>query len=282
MNKELNVARVLKQLVSILEEYDFVLYYDKRFESLKPQIDDEHDYLYHEYLNEKYHPLTYLKFRDSESKTDYNLDYRDTFTHTLHYSKYLYPMPQNPRSLNMETYLDPYHEYNENEAKELAEEIFNELVSKNNQDFEPTGDANLGPNYARPTKYREFIILTKEPLTREMLTEQIYQELEPHYGPVLLDEPFYAGVKPLDETKCTISITPDLRIKVSVTSEAYPRHEHIMRCGVRIQYCEYDENTQELVEYVGVKYSTDKTIESPLVLNATIQELLERIKMVKD
>ena len=98
-------------------------------------------------------------------------------------------------------------------------------------------------------------------------------------GNIIVTKPF---VKPLDETKCTISITPDLRIKVSVTSEAYPRHEHIMRCGVRIQYCEYDENTQELVEYVGVKYSTDKTIESPLVLNATIQELLERIKMVKD
>lgn len=274
MDKELNVARVLKQLVYILEDNDFVLYYDKRFESLKPQIDDEHDYLYHDAFDGPYSPMTYLQFRDSESKVDYNLDYRDVFTHTLHYSKYLYPMPQNPFSLKMETYLDPYKVYSEAEAKELAEEIFNELVSKNNQNF--------APNDTRPTKHRKFITLTKEPLTRETLAERIYKELEPHYGPVLLDEPFYAGVKPLDETKCTISITPDLRIKVSVTSEAYPRHEHIMRCGVRIQYCEYDENTQELVEYVGVKYSTDKTIESPLVLNATIQELLERIKMVKD
>lgn len=274
MDKELNVARVLKQLVYILEENDFVLYYDKRFESLKPQIDDEHDYLYHDAFDGPYSPMTYLQFRDSESKVDYNLDYRDVFTHTLHYSKYLYPMPQNPFSLKMETYLDPYKVYSEAEAKELAEEIFNELVSKNNQNF--------APNDTRPTKHREFITLTKEPPTRETLAERIYKELEPHYGPVLLDEPFYVGVKPLDETKCTISITPDLRIKVSVTSEAYPRHEHIMRCGVRIQYCEYDENTQELVEYVGVKYSTDKTIESPLVLNATIQELLERIKMVKD
>lgn len=281
-NKELNVAHVLKQLVYILEENDFVLYYDKRFESLKPQMDDKHDYLYNEHLNDKYHPLTYLKFRDSESSTDYNLDYRDTFTHTLHYSKYSYPMSQNPRSLNMETYLDPYHEYDENEAKELAEEIFNELVSKNNQDFEPTGDANLAPNDTRQTKYREFITLTKEPLTRETLAERIYKELEPHYGPVLLDEPFYPSVKPLDETKCTISITPDLRIKVTVTSEAYPRKEHVMRCGVHIQYCEYDEHAQELVEYVGVKYSTDKIIESPLVLHATIQELLERIKLVKN
>ena len=274
MDKELNVARVLKQLVYILEDNDFVLYYDKRFESLKPQIDDEHDYLYHDAFDGPYSPMTYLQFRDSESKVDYNLDYRDVFTHTLHYSKYLYPMPQNPFSLKMETYLDPYKVYSEAEAKELAEEIFNELVSKNNQNF--------APNDTRPTKHREFITLTKEPPTRETLAERIYKELEPHYGPVLLDEPFYVGVKPLDETKCTISITPDLRIKVSVTSEAYPRHEHIMRCGVRIQYCKYDENTQELVEYVGVKYSTDKTIESPLVLNATIQELLERIKMVKD
>lgn len=274
MDKELNVARVLKQLVYILEDNDFVLYYDKRFESLKPQIDDEHDYLYHDAFDGPYSPMTYLQFRDSESKVDYNLDYRDVFTHTLHYSKYLYPMPQNPFSLKMETYLDPYKVYSEAEAKELAEEIFNELVSKNNQNF--------APNDTRPTKHREFITLTKEPPTRETLAERIYKELEPHYRPVLLDEPFYVGVKPLDETKCTISITPDLRIKVSVTSEAYPRHEHIMRCGVRIQYCKYDENTQELVEYVGVKYSTDKTIESPLVLNATIQELLEQIKMVKD
>lgn len=273
MDKELNVARVLKQLVYILEENDFVLYYDKRFESLKPQIDDEHDYLHHESYDGPYSPLTYLHFRDSESKVDYHLDYRDEFTHTLHYSKYLYPMPQNPFSLKMETYLDPYKEYSETEAKELAEKIYNELMN--------VKTVQIGTKYQQ-TKYREFITLTKEPLTRETLAERIYKELEPHYGPVLLDEPFYAGVKPLDETKCTISITPDLRIKVSVTSEAYPRHEHIMRCGVRIQYCEYDENTQELVEYVGVKYSTDKTIESPLVLNATIQELLERIKMVKD
>ena len=98
----------------------------------------------------------------------------------------------------------------------------------------------------------------------------------------MLDEPFYPSVEPLDETKCTISITPDLRIKVYVTSEEYPRKEHIVRCGVRIQYCEYDENTQELVEYVGVKYSTEQTIESPLVLHATIQELLERIKRAKN
>lgn len=273
MDKELNVARVLKQLVYILEENDFVLYYDKRFESLKPQIDDEHDYLYHDSFDGPYSPMTYLRFRDSESKTDYNLDYRDVFTHTLHYSKYLYPMPQNPFSHKMETYLDPYKVYSEAEAKELAEEIFDELM-----DVEKIP---LGSNNASSTKYHEFITLTKEPLTQEALTERIYKELEPHYGPVLLDEPFYVGVKPLDETKCTISITPDLHIKVSVTSEEYPRKEHIVRCGIRIQYCEYDENTQELVEYVGVKYSTDKTIESPLVLNATIQELLERINLVK-
>lgn len=274
MNKELNVARVLKQLVYILEENDFVLYYDKRFESLKPQIDDEHDYLYNEYLNEKYHPVTYLRFRDSESKTDYNLDYRDSFTHTLHYSKYHYPMPQNPFSLKMETYLDPYKTYSEAEAKELAEKIYNELMSLKPILFDQNTD--------RSTKYREFITLTKEPRTRETLANRIYEELEPHYGTIFIDEPFYPSVEPLDETKCTISITPDLQIKVSVTSEEYPRREHTIRHGVHIQYCEYDEDTQKLVEYVGVKYSTDKTIESPLVLHATIQELLERIKRAKN
>lgn len=272
MNKELNVARVLKHLVYILEENDFVLYYDKRFEALKPQIDDEHDYLYNEHLGEPHHPLTYLRFRDSESKTDYNLDYRDEFTHTLHYSKYLYPMPQNPFSLKMETYLDPYKAYSEVEAKELAEEIYAELMN--------VKTVRSASNYQQ-TKYREFITLTKEPRTRENLAERIHKELEPHYGTVFLDEPFYPSVEPLDETKCTISITPDLQIKVSVTSEEYPRKEHIVRCGVRIQYCEYDEDTQELVEHVGVKYSTDATIESPLVLHATIQELLERITWAK-
>ena len=273
MEKELNVARVLKQLVYILEDNDFVLYYDKCFESLKPQIDDEHDYLYNEYLNEKYHPLTYLKFRDSESRTDYNLDYRDSFTHTLHYSKYHYPMPQNPFSLKMETYLDPYKAYTDAEAKELAEEIYNELMN--------VKSVQSASNYQQ-TKYREFITLTKEPPTRESLTERIYEGLEPHYGTVFLDEPFYPSVEPLDETKCTISITPDLQIKVRVTSEEYPRREHTIRHGVHIQFCEYDENSHELVEYVGVKYSTDKTIESPLVLYATIQELLERIKRAKN
>lgn len=273
-NKELNVARVLKQLVYILEENDFVLYYDKRFESLKPQIDDEHDYLYHDAFGGPYSPMTYLRFRDSESKTDYNLDYRDVFTHTLHYSKYLYPMPQNPFSHKMDNYLDPYKEYTVDEAKELAQKIYDELIKANKQFFKP--------NDERYTKYREFITLTKEPLTREMLAERIYKELEPHYGTVFLDEPFYTSVEPLDETKCTVSITPDLHIKVTVESEEYPRKEQRVWCGVRIQYCEYDEDTQELVEHVGVKYSTDKTIESPLVLHATIQELLKRIKMAKN
>lgn len=273
-NKELNAARVLKQLVYILEDNDFVLYYDKHFESLKPQIDEEHDYLYHDSYNGPYSPMTYLQFRDSESKIDYNLDYRDVFTHTLHYSKYLYPMPQNPFSHKMETYLNPYKVYSEAEAKELAEEIYNELMNIQNMSVES--------NWLRDTRYREDILLTKEPPTRESLVERIYKELEPHYGTVFLDEPFYPGVEPLDETKCMISITPDLQIKVSVTSEAYPRREHTIRHGVHIQYCEYDEDTQELVEHVGVKYSTDKTIESPLVLYATIQELLERIKQAKN
>lgn len=274
MDKELNAARVLKQLVYILEDNDFILYYDKRFKSSAPQIDDEHDYLYHNFLDNPYSPLTYLHFRDSESNTDYNLDYRDVFTHTLHYSKYLYPMPQNPFSHKMETYLDPYKVYSEAEAKELAEEIFNELMSVEKMPF--------APNDTRPTKYRAFTSLTKEPPTREALAERIYKELEPHYGTVFLDEPFYPSVEPLDETKCTISITPDLEIKVIVTSEEYPRREHTIRHGVHIQFCEYDEDTQELVEQVGVKYSTDKTIETPRKLYDTIQELLERIKYVKN
>ena len=182
-------------------------------------------------------------------------------------------MPQNPFSHKMETYLDPYKVYSEAEAKELAEKIYNELMNVKTVQIRTKH---------QQIKYREFTTLTKEPPTRETLAERIYKELEPHYGTVFLDEPFYPSVEPLDETKCTISITPDLQIKVSVTSEEYPRKEHTMRYGVRIQYCEYDEDTQELIEQVGVKYSTDKTIESPLVLHATIQELLERIETVKN
>ena len=153
MNKELNVARVLKQLVYILEEHGFVFYYDKRFDVSRPQLDDKHDYLYHEFLDNPYSPLTYLHFTDSESKIDYNLDYRNNFTHTLHYSKYPYPMPRNPYTLKMETYLDPYKEYNDNEAKELAKNIFDELMKANKQ--------FLKPNDVHQTKYREYKKLTR-------------------------------------------------------------------------------------------------------------------------
>ena len=215
-----------------------------------------------------------MEYKIIKNDTDYNLDYRDSFTHTLHYSKYHYPMPQNPFSLKMETYLDPYKAYSEAEAKELAEKIYNGLMSLKPILFDQ--------NIDRSTKYRKFITLTKEPRTRENLAERIHKELEPHYGTVFLDESFYPSVEPLDETKCTISITPDVQIKVSVTSEEYPRSEHTIRHGVHIQFCEYDENSHELVKYVGVKYSTEQTIESPLILHATIQELLERIKRAKN
>ena len=208
MDKELNVARVLKQLVYILEENDFVLYYDKRFESLKPQIDDEHDYLYNEYLNEKYHPVTYLRFRDSESKTDYNLDYRDSFTHTLHYSKYHYPMPQNPFSLKMETYLDPYKTYSEVETKELAEKIYNELMSLKPILFDQNTD--------RSTKYRTFITLTKEPPTKETLAERIYGHFELHDNLVQVKIIQYQC---WDSSGFAIQLNDTTKIKASTTMD---------------------------------------------------------------
>lgn len=153
MNKELNVARVLKQLVYILEEHGFVFYYDKRFDVSRPQLDNKHDYLYHEFLDDPYSPLTYLHFTDNESKIDYHLDYRDEFTHTLHYSKYPYPMPRNPYTLKMKTYLDPYKEYNDNDAKQLAQKIFDELMHSRKQVFKPNDEPY--------TKYHEFTTLTK-------------------------------------------------------------------------------------------------------------------------
>ena len=275
MNKELNVARVLKQLVYILEENDFVLYYDKRFESLKPQIDDEHDYLYNEYLNKKHYPVTYLKFRDSESRTDYNLDYRDSFTHTLHYSKYHYPMPQNPFSLKMETYLDPYKTYSEAEAKELAEKIYNELMSLKPILFDQNTDHSI--------KYREFITLTKEPRTRENLAEHIHKELEPHYGTIFIDEPFYPSVEPLDETKCTISITPDLQIKVSVTSEErlHQFNKNVNEYVETVDGLTYNHRTREFVyrsnEGPNLYYSYDVDDKQPL--NTVKQDIERNIRL---
>lgn len=274
MTKELNVARVLKQLVYILEENDFVLYCDKRFESLKPQIDDTHDYLYHYYLDNPYSPITYLSFRDSELNTDYRLDYYDEFTHTLHYSKYPYPMPQNPRSLKMETYLDPYKSYSEIEAKELAQEIFSELMRANTQQFEP--------NDIRPTKYRKPIIVTKKPPSQNELETRIYKHLAPHYGTVLLNDSFYITDSPFDDTQCKISITSDLKIKIQVTVETYPCLIQTKRNGVLIEVFALDEEEYTLTDNVGAKYSTEDTISSPNKTYETIQKLINKIKSVKD
>lgn len=273
MNKELNVARVLKQLVYILEENDFVLYCDKRFESLKPQIDDTRDYLYHYYLDNPYSPITYLSFRDSELNTDYNLNYRDEFTHTLHYSKYPYPMTQNPRSLKMETYIDPYKEYSEIEAKELAQEIFSELMRANTQQFEP--------NDIRPTKYRKPIIVTKEPPSQNELETRIYKHLAPYYGTIFLDEPFYITDSPFDDTKCKISINSDLKIKIQITVEIYPCLIQTKRNGVQIEVFALDDDEYTLTDYVGAKYSVEDTISSPNNVYETIQELINRIKSVQ-
>ena len=287
MNKELNVARVLKQLVYILEENDFVLYYDKRFESLKPQIDDERNYLYHQYLDNPYSPITYLSFRDSELNTDYHLDYRDTFTHTLHYSKYPYPMPQNPRSLKMETYLDPYKEYSEIEAKELAQEIFHELMEANKQQFEPN-DVRL-TKYRKSTiitkeslsKNRKSTIITKESLSKNKLETRIYKHLAPHYGTIFLDEPFYIIDSPFDDTKCKISIDSDLKIKIQVTVEIYPCQIQTKRNGVLIEVFALDDDEYTLTDDVGAKYSTEDTISSPNNVYETIQELINKIKSVQ-
>ena len=42
---EFTVAKILKQLALILEENDFVIYYDKRFPSMKPHINDTTPYI---------------------------------------------------------------------------------------------------------------------------------------------------------------------------------------------------------------------------------------------
>lgn len=151
MSKEQNAARVFKQLVHILEENGFTLYYDKRFPNLQPQLDENHDYLYHHFLDDPYSPLVYLSFKNNEF--DVNIEYRDTFTHTLHYSKYKGTAPRNPYTSPMETVLNPYQTYTENEAKELATAIFKELIDR------PTHP--LTSNDVLLTKHRTFTSLTK-------------------------------------------------------------------------------------------------------------------------
>lgn len=150
-SKEQNIARVFKQLVYILEENSFTLYYDKRFPNLQPQLDKDHDYLYHHFLDNPHHPLVYLSFKNNE--LDYQIDYRDTFTHTLHYSKYKGTAPRNPYTSPMETILNPYQTYTEESAKELATAIFKELMDR------PTHP--LTSNDVLLTKYRTFTALTK-------------------------------------------------------------------------------------------------------------------------
>ena len=152
IDRHLNAARVLKHLVYILEQKGFVLRYDRRFERLKPKLDNKHDYLHHEYLNNPYSSLTYLRFRDQNFKYDYELDYDDSFFGSFNYSKYAYPTPQNPRRLDLAVDYNSYKDYTSTEAEALAQAIFDELMNAPTQTLEP--DDKL------VTKYRKELRVT--------------------------------------------------------------------------------------------------------------------------
>ena len=54
---EFTIAKILKHLALILEENGFILYYDKRFPSMKPHINDTAPYLYHNSLGQCINPV---------------------------------------------------------------------------------------------------------------------------------------------------------------------------------------------------------------------------------
>lgn len=121
------IAKILKQLVIILEENDFVLYYDKRFPSMRPRINESCDYLYHNCLGYMTEPLTTFRCRDKNSQINYSIAYNKKFPHSLRYDKSDYPSSFNIyKSLS----INPYQNYSEDEAKERAKKIYDDLMKK--------------------------------------------------------------------------------------------------------------------------------------------------------
>ena len=88
---EFTVAKILKQLALILEENGFVLYYNKRFPSMKPHINDNTPYLYHNSLGHMHQPCLQFRFHDKDKQIDYAIRYDKNFPRSLKYDKTPYP-----------------------------------------------------------------------------------------------------------------------------------------------------------------------------------------------
>ena len=126
---EFTVAKILKQLALILEENGFVLYYDKRFPSLKPHINDNTPYLYHNSLSHMHQPCLQFRFRDKDKQIDYAICYDKNFPRSLKYDKTPYPN-RAVVYMRLPTSLNPCQTYSEDEAKELAMKWYRELMKK--------------------------------------------------------------------------------------------------------------------------------------------------------
>lgn len=126
---EFTVAKILKQLVLILEKNDFVLYYDKRFPSMKPHINDSTPYLYHNSLGHMHQPCLQFRFHDKDKQIDYAIRYDKNFPRSLKYDKTPYPN-QIPVYMRLPTSLNPCQTYSEDEAKELAMKWYQNLMKK--------------------------------------------------------------------------------------------------------------------------------------------------------
>lgn len=127
--REFTVAKILKQLVLILEKNDFVLYYDKRFPSLKPRINDHTPYLYHNSLSHMHQPCLQFRFHDKDKQIDYAVRYDKNRPRSLKYDKTPYPN-RAVVYMSLPTAIHPYQTYSEDEAKELAMKLYKSLMKK--------------------------------------------------------------------------------------------------------------------------------------------------------
>lgn len=126
---EFAVAKILKHLALILEENGFVIYYDKRFPSMKPHINDTTPYLYHNSLGHMHQPCLQFKFHDKDKQIDYAVRYDKNSPRSLKYDKTPYPN-RAVVYMRLPTSLNPCQTYSEDEAKELTMKWYRELMKK--------------------------------------------------------------------------------------------------------------------------------------------------------
>lgn len=149
---DFTAAKILKQLALILEENDFVIYYDKRFPSMKPHINDSTPYLYHNSLGHMHQPCLQFRFHDKNKQIDYAVRYDKNFPRSLKYDETPYPN-RAVVYMSLPTTIHPYQTYSEDEAKELAMKLYKDLMKK------PAENTIKRDNAF--TEHYEAIVLTK-------------------------------------------------------------------------------------------------------------------------